>query len=114
MTKPTRPAMPAPFTEQEKRTVFSLAHSAALDSLHEAQQTIAWLEGGPDRMSRHSLLRNHRSWTERAERGARELANAKETVAKRTALVEKIEALFAIEEEAHIEAFAEAFRTRRK
>jgi hypothetical protein len=109
MTTMTKAPQLVPFTDEEKRAMLNLAHGAAIDSLHEAQQTIAWLEGGPDRMSARSLLRGHRrAWMDREERRERELASARETVAKRTALVEKLEAVFAVADDADIEQFAQA------
>jgi CRISPR/Cas system CMR-associated protein Cmr5 small subunit len=102
-----------PFTFNEQRKLLSLAHGAALDTLFQAQETIAWHESKPGRLSRHSLLRGNKSaWMEREERAARELARAKETLVEYAALVEKIEAVFEVAETAEVEAFAASMAQR--
>jgi hypothetical protein len=112
MTTTTKTELPH-LDENDLRSLFNLAHSKAIDYIHEADQDIAWLAAAPGRMSRHAMLRGHRdTWSDREERGQRELANAKDRRAKYIALVEKLEAVFAAEFDAGIADFAAAMRER--
>lgn len=114
-TKTKTAADIVPFTIDEQRRLLGLAHAHALDQLFEAQQTIAWHEAEPGRLSRHAMLRGNKgAWTDRAERAGRELARARETLASTSTLVEKIEAVFEVAEQQEVEAFAAAMSERWK
>jgi hypothetical protein len=103
-----------PFTHEEKRKLMGMAYSGLLDQLHEAQQTVAWYEGGTDRLSPHKLLRGNsrRTWMDRAENGTRALGRARQTVIETIILIEKMEALFDVAEREEVDAFAAAMAAR--
>jgi len=98
--------------EADLRLMFNLAHTHAVDTIVDCDETIAWHET-PGRLSRRSLLRGHRdAWTDRDARAKREVEHARETRARYVAFVEKLEAAFAAEYDQSIADFAAAMKQR--
>lgn len=94
------------------RSILIAAHTHAVDTIHDCDETIAWLET-PDRLSRRSLMRHYRdSWNKRHEHAKLELDHARATRAKYVALADKLESVFAAEHDQSMKDFAEAFAER--